>query len=129
MTKTTIQAGLWFDLEGYGNTITLGDLKEYVATIESLGLSDDTKFEECKIVLSIDKPNIELCRRGDCTSHSFNLSISFHSCEEPPSDNLCYHRGPRIGSSGAPLCHLPIGHTGVHRPHADAGWGEMSWFG
>lgn len=44
------------------------------------------------------------------------------------TDGLCWSRGPRIGSEGKPLCKLPDGHEGPHRPAPDDGWGaQMQW--
>lgn len=40
----------------------------------------------------------------------------------------CESRGPRIGSEGKPICRLPAGHDGAHRPDPEDGWGSsMNW--
>lgn len=37
----------------------------------------------------------------------------------------CGDRGPRIGSEGAMVCVLPIGHEGQHEGHAS--WRQYGW--
>lgn len=42
-------------------------------------------------------------------------------------NRLCFSKGPRIGSEGKPICKLPVGHDGAHRPAEDDGWGLIEW--
>lgn len=39
-------------------------------------------------------------------------------------DDLCWSRGPRVGSEGHPYCLLKFGHTGLHISHPESGFTE-----
>lgn len=68
---------------------TLGDLKEFVRSMEKINLPDDHPIEDCDISIYIEqtRPKIELIYCGDCAPmfENYDLVITTHDCPGIPS--------------------------------------------
>lgn len=82
-TNTTSAAFFIFMDAGTGKPRYVSDVRQWLATVDRLGIPDDTEVEgTLHISFDIDEPYIERIECGGCGSKDVLLTI--HSCEETP---------------------------------------------
>jgi hypothetical protein len=82
-TVTTSGAIFIFMDAGTGNPRYVSDVREWLATVDRLGVPDDTEIEgTLHMSYDIDDPYIERIECGGCGSKDVLLTV--HSCEETP---------------------------------------------
>jgi hypothetical protein len=82
-TNTTSATVFIFMDAGTGNPRYVSDVREWLARVDRLGVSNDTEIEgSLYLSLDIDEPYTERIECGGCGKKDILLTV--HSCEETP---------------------------------------------
>ena len=76
-----MESNTWFILRGGSNTVTVGELRKFVVTLDEFCIPDDIKIEAASVEILLTNKNVQPIICGEHMG-KVDFLIQTHECEE-----------------------------------------------